>query len=314
MRVLAASPGSLPLPEAGATPEGLQWLLAEQSGCDLDLWTDGQIDWPDPVSRLARQLTGVDLTDSGSYCGSELRVARPLIRGPFAWAVPVARPEFERALAVSVRPLKVVLTGALTLARHSVVRDPYYGREFARLVTDYNEALVCEVRELASAGAEIIQIDEPAMLAGSPEAPQPADWRLLKACLRRLASAKGNARLLVNLGWGDPAPLLEEIFSLPADMIGLDLSANPRVAEILAHGQVARPLQLGVVNGWSATVEDAESVAGRLRGLVAAGAAPELLLSAAAGLRGLSGEAARGKLRVLAEARDLLAPRKGLTG
>lgn len=300
MRLLAASPGSLPLPAGSKEP--LRQLIEAQLSCALDLLTDGQLNWRDPISHLAAQLTGLELGEAGSFLDTKQEILRPRVRGPFAWAVPVVRPEFERAQAASSKPVKAVLTGALTLARYSTIVDPYYRQDYLRLVTDYNEALFCEVRELAAAGASVIQIDEPGMLQDA----HPGEWRLVKSCLRRLGSAKRNARLLFNPGWGDPLPVLEELLSVPADIIAFDLTRNSRLGTILAHAEIAKPLQLGIVDAWTAGREDASALAKSLESFVAESRAPEVHLSASWGMRHLSTEAAMDKLRVLAEVRDLL--------
>jgi methionine synthase II (cobalamin-independent) len=182
------------------------------------------------------------------------------------------------------------------------VLDPYYQRDHARLVMDMNEALVCEVRELATAGAAVIQLDEPALMRDH----EPGAWRLFKSCVRRLNMARGNAKLLVNPGWGDPAPILEELFSVPADILAIDLTRNPRLWAILAHAELRKPVQLGIVDGWSGTVEDAVEVAARLDEFVSSSPVPECYLSAATGFWGLTTQAAEGKLRVLSQVRDKL--------
>lgn len=305
MRILATSPGSLPAPETAAG--GLQRLIADQLACGLDLLTDGQIEWADPVSHLPAKLTGVELAADAGFCDTQLRIRRPRIRGPFAWAIPVARPEFERAQRISTQPVKPVLTGAFTLARHSEVVDPYVRRDFARLVAQYNEALLCEVRELAAAGARVIQIDEPAI----GQDVQPGDWRLLKSCIRRLNSAKGEAALLLNIGWGDPLPVLEDLLSVPAEIIAFDLTRSPRLAEVLAHIEFSKAMQLGIVDCWSTDLEAAEGLVRGVEKVLARSSAPEFHLSAAFGLASLPRESALAKLRLLAKVRDLLSGAAG---
>ena len=231
--------------------------------CDLDVLSDGQIGWADPVSHLPAQMTGMELAEQGPYLDTPLQVRRPRIRGPFVWAVPVARPEFARAQALSARPVKTVLTGALTMAQHAIVLDPYCRRDHVRLVMDLNEALACEVRELAAEGAAVIQLDEPAILREH----EPGAWRLMKSCVRRLNAAKGGARLLVNVGWGDPIPVLEELFSVPADILAIDLTRNARLGAILAHAELRKPVQLGIVDGWSESQEDPRETHANDRGL-----------------------------------------------
>ena len=64
-----------------------------------------------------------------------------IVEGPVVWSHPILRSEYEMARSLSTKPVKPVLTGAFTLARHSIVEYPPYQKDFARLVHDYNEAI-----------------------------------------------------------------------------------------------------------------------------------------------------------------------------
>lgn len=66
------------------------------------------------------------------------------------------------------RPLKAHITGPMTLARNSIVDadSPYESRNDPALVLDLARALGQEARWLVDAGAQIVQIDEPALADG----------------------------------------------------------------------------------------------------------------------------------------------------
>jgi 5-methyltetrahydropteroyltriglutamate--homocysteine methyltransferase len=302
MRLLATNAGGYPRIEAVPELGQLQAVIEEQIDSGLDLVTDGQIHWSDPISYLTGKLTGVDPGEPGRFFDTEVNIRRPMIRGPFAWAVPIAGRDFELAQAVSSKPVKPVLTGALTLARHCQVLDPYYRRDFARLVSDLNEALVCEVRTLAGAGATFIQFDEFALMHGC----EPDELRIVKHCWRRLASAKGDAKLVINPGPGDSAPMLEELLRLPADVVALDLISNHRVADIVSYARPEKSLGLGLISGCSAELESADAIARRTEKIVRNLDVPECFLSPVTGLEGLPRERAAAKLRILSQARDMV--------
>src|SRR3990172_1332741 len=160
---------------------------AEQVESGLDLVTDGQIHWYDPISHLAGKLENVSINGLLRFFDTNFYFRQPVVRGPIRWTRPLLRAEYEMASAASPKPVKPVLTGAVTLARHSVVEHPPYQKDFRQLVLDYNEAVAQEVRELAAAGASVIQIDEPSILQ------DPALINVLDETQKALASAKGAA-------------------------------------------------------------------------------------------------------------------------
>ena len=287
--------------EMGATEDMLTRLaIKDQADSGLDLVTDGQIRWYDPISHVAGKLTNVAINGSLRFFDTNLYIRQPVIRGPFAWAVPVLRPEFEMARAASSRPVKPVMTGALTIARHSLVLDPHYQKDFARLVKDYNEALVCEVRELAIAGATVIQIDEPAILKDR----QPNDLRIMAACWRRLASAKGSAKLVLNVFLGDPGPILGDLLALPADVLALDFTCRPKLVDQVAAARPAKPLGLGLLDGGNAILEETAAVAESLAKILPNVRAAECYLSPSAGLGSLPRDHALAKLKHLVAIRN----------
>lgn len=274
--------------------------IQDQIDSGLDLVTDGQIRWYDPISHIAGKLTNVSINGLLRFFDTNFYVRQPLIRGPFAWSLPVLRPEFEMARAASSKPVKPVLTGALTLARHSIVLDPFYQKDFARLVMDYNEALVCEVRELALAGATVIQIDEPSILKDR----QPDDLRILAENWRRLASAKGQAKLVLSVYFGDPGPILDQLLSLPADVLTLDFTYNPKLVDQVAASRPNKPLGLGLLDGRNTKLDDAGSVLKALEKILPSVSAAECYLTPSAGLEYLPRDRALQKLKHLVAIRN----------
>ncbi|MBI4465637.1 MAG: methylcobamide--CoM methyltransferase, partial [Acidobacteria bacterium] len=112
--------------------------IEEQIASGLDLVTDGQIRWYDPISHLAGKCENISINGLLRFFDTNFYVRQAEVKGPILWKEPILPKEFEMAQAASSRPVKPVLTGALTLARHSVVEYAPYEKDFARLVLDYN--------------------------------------------------------------------------------------------------------------------------------------------------------------------------------
>lgn len=268
--------------------------IEDQVASGLDVVTDGQIRWYDPISHLAAKWENIAVNGLLRFFDTNFYFRQPVVRGPIRWKQPVARAEYESACAMSSRPVKPVLTGALTLARHSLVEYPPYQQDFRRLVLDYNEALAEEVRELAAAGAAIIQMDEPSILK------DPASLDLLDETLKVLATAKGAARLALYVYFGDPGPVLERLLETSADIVGLDFTYNPALVEQVAAAKPAKPLGLGLLDGRNTKLESPETVLRALDRILPEVQAPECYLNPSSGLEYLPRDRAVEKLKRLA--------------
>ena len=274
--------------------------IAEQISSGLDLVTDGQIRWYDPISHLAGKLENVSVNGLLRFFDTNFYLRQPVVHGPVVWARPVLRPEYEMASKASAKPVKPVLTGAYTLARHSIIEYPPYQKEFARLVLDYNEAIVKEVSELAAAGATVIQIDEPSIL----KEPSHADWDLLEETWNKLSAAKGKARLVLATYFGDATPVLHHLLSMPADVVALDFTYNPRLVDQVADSKPAKPLGLGLLDGRNTKLDDPAMVLSALDRMLPKIRASECYLNPSSGLEYLPRDRALAKLKHLAGIRN----------
>ncbi|MBI3896554.1 MAG: hypothetical protein HY313_11550 [Acidobacteria bacterium] len=268
--------------------------IEDQVGSGLDLVTDGQIRWYDPISHLAGKWENVAINGLLRFFDTNFYFRQPVVQGRIRWTRAVVRPEYDMARAVSAKPVKPVLTGAVTLARHSVVEFPPYQRSFENLVRDCNEAIAQEVKGLAEAGAPIIQIDEPSILK------KPEDMPLLMDTLKALSQVKGKARLALCVYFGDPGPVLERLLETPADIVGLDFSYNPKLVEQVAAFQPAKALGLGLLDGRNTKLENAEQVVRALERILPQVKAEECYLNPSSGLEYLPRDRAQQKLKHLA--------------
>jgi 5-methyltetrahydropteroyltriglutamate--homocysteine methyltransferase len=110
------------------------------------------------------------------------------------------------------------------------------------------------IRRLADAGAEWIQLDEPALVLDRA----PADLAALERAYTALAAAKGNAKLLVQTSFGHVGDAYQTLASLPIDGLGLDFVRGPENLDLIArHGFPAdKWLAAGVVDGRNVWVND----------------------------------------------------------
>ena len=316
--------------------------IAEQASAGLDIVTDGQIRWHDPVSHMARGLSGFATGGLLRYLDTNTYYRQPEARGPITRENPnlVASCLFASA-AAAPRPVKVIVTGPLTMAR--LARDRR-GLGVRALAYEIAAALNSELRDLAAAGAAFIQIDEPAI------ARFPGDLPILREAIPRLTEglsgkgavpdgtapggapdAPGGPRTILATSFGDATPILPGLARLPVSIIGLDLlaargaergpagarargplRARPRGGlRALAAGLERLPrdrgLLLGIVDGRNTRLEDPGETFERLvRPLLPAlgGGGREIHLAPNHSLEFLPRETAHAKLSILAAVRD----------
>jgi 5-methyltetrahydropteroyltriglutamate--homocysteine methyltransferase len=270
--------------------------LDDQLDAGLDLVTDGQIRWYDPISHLAGKLAGVEINGLLRLFDTNFYFRQPVVRGAITRREGMILSEYEFARAHSPKPVKPVLTGPYTLARSSILSNGVY--KGAEALTDaYVQALAPEVEALAKAGAEVIQVDEPAIVKS------PAELPLLERALAALAPRKGSARLALHLSFGDPQPLYDRLQRLPVDILSLDFTYNPKLADHVAAAGSAKPLGLGLVDARNTRLEDAATVAKQAERILSRVKAGACYLLPSCGLEYLPRDRARSKLKLLAQVR-----------
>ncbi len=205
----------------------IQEVVQEQAGAGLDVVTDGQIRWYDPISHFAGRLAGVKINGLLRFFDTNFYIRQPVVVDRVTWNGPILVEEYQSAQAVSPKPVKVTLTGPYTLGRFSIIEGPRY-HDLPELVADYTEAVTKEVEALAGAGATVIQIDEPSMLH------HPGEAGLVKVALTRIGSRKGSARLLLATYFGDAAPLYEVLQGFPVDALGFDFTYSRGLSDQIA--------------------------------------------------------------------------------
>lgn len=323
MKLLLASAGSYPrigetselqllrktqtaLDRKEATPESVhaaegalvKAALREQAEAGLDLLTDGQVRWYDPISHLAGKLAGIEVNGLLRYFDTNFYFRQPVAKGDIKPKNGhLILPEFEFARSNAAKPVKPVLTGPLTLARHTIVEhEPY--KQLEALVRAYAQALAPELEALAHAGAEVIQLDEPSILK------HPADLPILQRALLALNKHKGRAKLCLTVYFGDPQPLYDRLQQLPVDVLGLDFTYNPKFAErVIALGS-QKPLALGLVDARNTKLEDPAAVAHTMDRILLRIKGEVCYLNPSCGLEYLPRDRALAKLKLLADIRS----------
>jgi 5-methyltetrahydropteroyltriglutamate--homocysteine methyltransferase len=172
--------GSLPKPEWLAEPEKLwagwrfegealrrgqqraaaEWLQ-HQEKAGIDIVTDGEQFRVHFVHGFLEHIQGIDWEKKTAMGIRDNRytVQVPTVTGPVSRPRPVHLDEVRFTRAQTDRRLKFTLPGPMTIC--DTIADAYYRRR-ADMAMAFAEILNHEARELAAAGVDVIQFDEPA--------------------------------------------------------------------------------------------------------------------------------------------------------
>ncbi len=299
---------------AAAEAEMTRRAIEEQVRAGLELVTDGQIHWHDPVSHLAGKLSGVQVKgllrffDTNFYFRQPVLTAKPERKAPilleeFALASSALGATASAAGKAGGVALKPVLTGPYTLAKFSLAANSGMNSLEGRAAA-YAQALAAEVRALAEAGAQLVQVDEPAVIK------YPQDWQIFVQALQPLVQARRDAasaghpvQLALYVYFHDCAPLYEKLADLPVDVVGIDFTYNPKLVDVVAAAGSPIPLGLGLVDGRNTKLEEPGAVARQVEKLMPKIAGGKAYLGTSCGLEYLPRDRAYAKLELLGRIR-----------
>ncbi|MEV6768042.1 5-methyltetrahydropteroyltriglutamate--homocysteine S-methyltransferase [Nocardia sp. NPDC051030] len=170
--------------------------------------------------------------------------------------------ELREAISLGV-PARPVVIGPLTflkLAKDAAERNPL--RRLNELLPLYRELL----RQLAEAGAQWVQIDEPVLVTDLTE----VELTLAEQVYGELSAATDRPAILVATYFGRPGAALPVLASTAIEGVALDFTAGTTVDEVAAVPALANKLVVaGVVDGrnvWRTDLDHALSTLGTLLG------------------------------------------------
>jgi len=272
-------------------------IIQEQAAAGCELLTDGQIRWYDPISHLTGKLAQVEINGLLRYFDTNFYFRQPVLKGKVNRKESLVVEEFRYALQVSPRPIKPILTGPYTLAVSFIRQAPEYG-ELSTLIMDLSEVLAQDVGALAAAGAQVIQVEEPAILR------HPRDLPLLHKALVPLSRAKGSAQLSLYTYFGDATPIYEGLQELPVQILGFDFTYAPTLPDKIVALGSPKSLGLGLIDGRNTRMETAEEVLPILDKVLPHVHGESVYLNPSCGLEYLPREKAVAKLTLMKKFKD----------
>lgn len=297
--------------------------IADQVKAGLEIITDGQIRWLDPISHIAGKLDNVEIAGPAPFLSANSEFHQPVFTGKPARNGNLIANEYgfaRNALGHTPTPkdkggklsMKPVLTGPYTLAKFSCAGKSQNesAAEFDSLearALAYAEILALEIETLAQMGAEIIQVDEPAIVKF------PEDWPVLEKSIALLAQARDRAsqegrkvELALYVYFDDCAPVYEKLLGLPVEVIGLDFSHSAKLVDVVASAGSAKTLALGFLDAQNANLEEPSAIARQIERLLPKIAGGRAYLGPSSGLDSLPRSAAIAKLELLSVIRGMV--------
>jgi 5-methyltetrahydropteroyltriglutamate--homocysteine methyltransferase len=278
--------------------------ILDQERAGIDIISDGELRRDNDIDYLLAAVPGVEIlhrakADYLDYYDAQ--VSRPLPE-PDGLGMGLAG-EYRFASQLTDVPVKVSLTGPFSLSRR--IRDTAYS-DPAGLVRALARHLNSEARELARAGATLLQIDEP-FLAGYPE-----DIALAIEAINIVTDVPGVSWVLhVCYGNRYARPLwaghydflFPAVLDTRVDRLALEFARKgDEDLRLLEQHHWDRGLGLGVIDVKSDQVEPQDLVADRIRRALRYVAPGQLAINPDCGLRHLQPEAARAKLATMVAA------------
>ena len=283
----------------------------------VDVITDGEMRRESYSNRFATALEGVDLDDPGvalDRTGHENPV--PRVVGAIRRKQPVEVRDVEFLRSITERRVKITVPGPFTMTQQA--QNDHYADD-RELAFAYAEALNEELRDLKTAGADVVQLDEPYLQAR----PEPAREYAVDAINRTLDGIAGETVLHTCFGYAHIVhdrltgyPFLQELNDCLATHLSLE-AAQPDLDPEVLRGVPDKVIVLGVLDLGSSEVETPEVVADRIRRALAVVTPERLVVAPDCGMKYLPRERAFRKLEAMVAGarlvRDDLVLREGLS-
>ncbi|SEB17819.1 5-methyltetrahydropteroyltriglutamate--homocysteine S-methyltransferase [Paraburkholderia sartisoli] len=236
--------------------------VKEQEALGLDVLVHGEAERNDMVEYFGEQLDGYAFSQHGwvqSY-GSRC-VKPPILFGDISRPRAMTVEWIRYAQSQTVKPMKGMLTGPVTILNWSFVRD-----DQPRSVSCYQLALAIreEVLDLEKAGVRVIQIDEAALREGLPL--RKAQWneylRWAVESFRITANGvKDETQIHTHMCYSEFNDIIASIADMDADVITIETSrSDMELLDVFDHFNYPNEIGPGVYDIHSPNIPSQEHI------------------------------------------------------
>jgi 5-methyltetrahydropteroyltriglutamate--homocysteine methyltransferase len=301
--------------------DALRLSLEDQIQAGIDIVSDGEQTRQHFVTTFIEHLDGVDFVNRKTVKIRDRYDANvPTVVGAVTRPRPVFVEDARFLRQQTAQPIKWALPGPMTMI-DTLYDDHYKSRE--KLAWEFAKILNQEAKELAAAGVDIIQFDEPAFNVFFDEV---NDWGVatLEKAIEGLQcetavhicygyGIKANTDWKKTLGseWRQYENAFPKLQKSKIDIISLECH-NSHVPMDLIELIRGKKVMVGAIDVASNTIETPQDVADTLRKALRFVDAEKLYPSTNCGMAPLPRRVANGKLHALAAGADII--RKELAG
>ena len=268
-----------------------EWIRVQED-IGLDILVDGEMYRGDMVAYFADLLEGYSEGGLVRSYGNRY-YHKPVISGKLARPKPMTVEWFQYAQSLTQKPVKGMLTGPYTMLDWSY-NEAYPTRRDAALALA--EVVRQEAEDLDAAGAQYIQIDEPAVHARPEE---------LEIAIEAMGIVTQNlkAKTISHICYGDFAAIYPGILDLPVDQLDLAMANYEyRWLDLMDRQPFTKEMAIGIVDVHTHELESVAEAAEGIRKGLRYVSAEKLLPHPDCGLKTRPVEESIAKCRVVVEA------------
>lgn len=270
-----------------------EYWLEFQNELGLDIVVDAEMYRGDMATFFAETMAGMEISGLVRSYGNRY-YRKPIAVGPLKRVKSFTLDWWQFAQSLTDKPVKGMITGPYTMAEWSY--NNYYDTQ-EEFVLAMAEVLHEEVVDLEKAGAQYIQIDEPAV-STRPE-DLPLAIRAMGVVVAGIEATTGT-----HICYGDFEAIYPRMLDIPVDVIDLEMANSDfdLLDLFQSRAPFTKKLAMGVVDVHSHVIETKEQVkAGIYKGLQVV-PADRLYIDPDCGLKTRTVDEAQAKLGVIVDA------------
>lgn len=268
-----------------------EWIRFQEE-IGIDILVDGEMYRGDMVTYFAETWKGFEISGLVRSYGNRY-YRKPVVVDEVKRAKSITLEWFRFAKSLTKKPVKGMLTGPYTVMDWSF--NEYY-KDRRELTFALAEVVHEEAVDLEKAGAQYIQIDEPALSVRPEELP-------LAVEAMGIVTKGLKAKTLTHICYGDFQKIYPGMLDIPVDQIDLELSnSNFELFELFKKFPFTKEIGLGVTDVHSHVVETKEVIRKRIEAALEVMKPEQIYVDPDCGLKTREVQEAKDKLRVMVEA------------
>lgn len=268
-----------------------EWIhFQEEIG--IDILVDGEMYRGDMVTYFAETLKGFEISGLVRSYGNRY-YKKPIVVDEIKRAKKDTLEWYQFAQRLTKKPVKGMLTGPYTIMDWSF--NEYY-KNRRELTLAIAEVIHEEAADLEKAGAQYIQIDEPAVSVRPEELP-------LAIEAMGIVTNGLKAKTITHICYGDFEKIYPGMLDIPVDQIDLEVSNSTLdLLEIFKKHPFTKEIGLGVVDVHSHKLETKDQVKARIESALKVFRPEQIYVDPDCGLKTREVQEAKDKLRIVVEA------------